>query len=229
MKKTLIILIAILTSNCSTPKKKEESTSISLDYKILNEKIMDNTASSKKVIINLIIHDTNKKIKLVNDKMVKNLLYSIYNKKSKEIDVPITIGIYVYLSKEKAESGMAQWLGMLSKSYTEGSPRININEAQLKYVNSKPTIKYGLAENKRKEIWGLMIKSEYRAQKDADKTYPLDDPKNIKSNSRKNIDLNEKLIEKYKIELADQLKLDMAILDSIGIEGLEYGWTFPKY
>ncbi|MBW1297020.1 hypothetical protein [Aquimarina litoralis] len=240
MKKIiLIIIVAFTTLYCSSPKKnevvkilnekpvtmnKEISETTILNYKTLNKKILPNTASSKKVIINLVISDND-----VTESKVRDLLTTIYRNKSNEIGVPITIGIYAYLSKDKANSGMAQWIGMLSKSYTQSIPKISINESQLKYANSKPETKFGLNENVRKEIWNLIIKYEDKAQKLADIKYPLDDSKTVRSNSQKNLQLNRKLVKQYKNELSKQLKIKEQIIDSISSEGLEYGWTFPKY
>lgn len=44
----------------------------------------------------------------------------------------------------------------------------------------------------------------------------------------KNVDLMRELKEKYENELAKEYKVDKAIIDSVGLEGLKKGWAFPK-
>lgn len=66
------------------------------------------------------------------------------------------------------------------------------------------------------------------AQEEADNKYPLDNVGITMEDIKRNGAYNERLKEKYEKVLATEFGIDIAIIDSIGIEGLKKGWPFPQ-
>jgi hypothetical protein len=224
LKITLIIAIGLLLTNCSNPTQSKYI----LKHTILKNEVHDVPIKTQ-VQLDVLISDT-----AITKEKVSDLLTFLYDKTSKRTGFkhhtnPTNIYIYAYTSKEKAESGMAQWVGMISKSYDDTQPKIDISETQLNSLTLKPIEKFGLSEKVRLEIWNKSIKIEDKAQKEADLKYPLDKAGITQDDIKKNGALNNKLKEKYEKELAEEYNITVAIIDSIGVEGLTKGWPFPKY
>ncbi len=224
LKITLIIAIGMVLTNCSNSTQ----TKYILKHTILKNEVNDSPIKTQ-VEIDVLITDT-----AITKQKVSDLLTFLYSKTAKRTGFkyhtnPTNIYIYAYTSKEKAESGMAQWIGMISKSYDDVQPQIDISETQLKSLTLKSVEKFGLPQKIRLEIWEKSIKIEDRAQKEADKKYPLDKVGITKNDIKKNVALNDKLKAKYEKELAADYGVSVAIIDSIGLEGMTKGWPFPKY
>jgi len=224
LKITLIIAIGMVLTNCSNSTQ----TKYILKHTILKNEVNDSPIKTQ-VEIDVLITDT-----AITKQKVSDLLTFLYSKTAKRTGFkyhtnPTNIYIYAYTSKEKAESGMAQWIGMISKSYDDVQPQIDISETQLKSLTLKSVEKFGLPQKIRLEIWKKSIKIEDRAQKEADKKYPLDKAGITKNDIKKNVALNDKLKAKYEKELAAEYGISVAIIDSIGLEGMTKGWPFPKY
>lgn len=137
-------------SNCS-------DTPNSLEYSVLNEKVEDVPLKTQ-VMLEVLITDTT-----ITKQKISELLNSLFNQAIKRTGFkyhsnPTNIYIYAYTSKEKAESVMAQWIGMISKSYDEINPTIDFNESQLCSLTLKPVEKFGLPESVRLEIWKKALK-----------------------------------------------------------------------
>jgi len=224
LKITLIIAIGMVLTNCSNSTQ----TKYILKHTILKNEVNDSPIKTQ-VEIDVLITDT-----AITKQKVSDLLTFLYSKTAKRTGFeyhtnPTNIYIYAYTSKEKAESGMAQWIGMISKSYDDVQPQIDISETQLKSLTLKSVEKFGLPQKIRLEIWKKSIKIEDRAQKEADKKYPLDKAGITKNDIKKNVALNDKLKAKYEKGLAAEYGISVAIIDSIGLEGMTKGWPFPKY
>ena len=220
----LPLIFGILFLNCSNNKKPENL----LNYKIIKNDVYDAPIKTQVQLDVLILE------KSFSEKKVRDLLQFLYDKTISRTGFkyhanPTNIFIYVFSSKEKAESGMGQWVGMISKSYDDSNPTINISETQLNSQSMKSLSKFGLTENERIEIWNKSIKIEDKAQKEADKKFPLNKIGITMNEIKKNTTLSEKLIEKYKKELAEEYKIKKEVIDSISVEGLTKGWPFPKY
>jgi hypothetical protein len=221
---TLIITIGIALTNCSNSTQ----TKSILKHTILKNEVNDIPIKTQ-VQLDVLITDT-----AITKQKVSDLLTFLYDKTAKRTGFkyhtnPTNIYIYAYTSKEKAESGMAQWIGMISKSYDDVQPKIDISDTQLNSLTLKPVEKFGLSEDIRLEIWNKSIKVEDRAQKEADMKYPLDKAGITQDDIKKNGALNDKLKAKYEKELAAEYGISVAIIDSIGLEGMTKGWPFPKY
>jgi hypothetical protein len=224
IKITLIIFLGFVLTNCS---HNSETTKL-LNHSILKEDIHDVPIKTQ-VQLDILITDT-----VITEQKVNDLLMHFYLKTKNRTGFdyhtnPTNIYIYAYTTKEKAESGMAQWIGMVSKSYDETQPQIEISEKQFKSLTLKPVDKFGLTESVRLEIWTKSIKVEDRAQKEADAKYPLNKAGITQEDIKNNTALNDKLKIKYEKVLAEEYRINIEIIDSIAVEGLTKGWPFPKY
>ncbi len=142
---------------------------------------------------------------------------------------PTNICIYAYTSIDKAESGMGQWVGMISKSYNDKTPQIDISDRQLNAMAEVAKDRWGLTYKQRKEIWNKKILSQDKAQKEADKKYPPDKTRISKDDIIKSIDFMRELELEYEIEITKEYGVEKAIVDSIVFEGIKMGWSFPKW
>jgi hypothetical protein len=180
------------------------------------------------VILVVLIED-----KEMDEQKIKDLLNHLYDKTIKRSGFkhhahPTNIFIYAYTSKDKAESGRGQWVGMISKSYSDKNPKIDISDTQLNALTEVAENRWGLTQKQRQEVWDKIIRLEDKAQNEANKIYPLDKPGITLDDVRKNGALMDKLKEKYENELAKEYGVGKAIIDSVATEGLKKGWAFPR-
>ena len=216
--------MGLILSYCSNKDKKETL----LSYTILKNEVYDAPVKTQ-VTINLLITDT-----VITEQKVRELLTSLYDKTKERTGFkyhthPTNIFIYAYVTKEKAISGQGQWIGMISKSFDDKQPKIDISEIQFQSLILKPVEKFGLSMKLRLEIWNKIFKIEDNAQKQADIKYPLDKADITMEDIKKNGVLGDKLIGKYKKELCLEYAIDIKIVDSIGVEGIIKGWSIPNY
>lgn len=228
---TFIILTLTSCYNNSSTNLEQEKIIDSqlLNYSILREELTD-IPSKRLVKWEILIPQ-----KEINEAKIKELLNALYTKANlksnfKSGSGPNMIYIYAYTSKEKAESGMGQWVAMLSKTIHDDIPKISISDVQLNSTKIVPMEKFGLTEGKRQNIWTDMIKAEDRARKEAGKRYTTitTDDNYKQENLEKNMELNTKLYKKYMKEVAKAYGIKPQILDSISNEGLAKGWPFPN-
>jgi hypothetical protein len=142
-----------------------------LDYRILNEDIYDGPIKTQ-IRLEVLAPGN------ITENGLRRLLNDLYLKNQqrrgfKYHDQPTHIAIYVYSSKERAESGWGQWIGMFLKLGENANPEIKINQQQLSQLGKKPEVKLGLSEEKRKQIWRDIILAERRGEVEAEKRYPL--------------------------------------------------------
>lgn len=199
---------------------------ILLHYSILEEEVFDKPIKTQ-VKIKILISGTR-----ITEQKIRELLTYLYEKTIKRTGFtyhpnPTNIFIYAFTTKEKANSG-TQWVGMISKSYSDTQPSINISSTQINSLTLKPVEKFGLSESVRLEIWKEDIKLVHRAQKEADIKYPEDRPNMTLEDLQKNSDLWFELCSKYRKELFVKYRIDWDILDSIQTEGEKKGWTLPQ-
>jgi len=199
-------------------KPAKEKRPATLKYTILNENIYDAPIKTQ-VELNILVSG---EISEVSLKTLLNQLYSSTKTRKgfKYHDSPTSIYIYAFTSEERAGSGMGQWIAMLQKAHADTKPTININERQMAQLGAKPEERFGLSEEKRKEIWKELILIENRAMKEAEKRYPQE--------LEKQAEMERHLIDEYKSELAEKYELIPEQLEKISSEGLEKDWLFPK-
>ena len=206
--------------------KKSDNTEI-LSYTILKDDVYDVPVKTQ-VQLDVLIEDNE-----VTEKKIRYLLNHLFNKTIKRTGFkyhnnPTNVYIYAYTTKEKAESGMGQWLGMISNSYDDITPQINISEIQLNSLSMKPKEKFGLSESKRTEIWNKYIMIDDRAYRESNAKYPLDDYDITMDDMKNNAALYVKLKKKYKKELTLEYGIGEEVIESIISEGISKGWAFPS-
>lgn len=229
MKKIKILALAVLTfllTNCGNDKP--EPPKDLLKYSVIKEDISD-TPLKTQISINILLEDLNN----VTEKKLEILLNYLFDQQIsrtgfKHHDNPNTVLIYAYASKEKANASMGQWVAMISKMYNDTKPDFDISETQFKSLTATEQDKWGLTQKQRQEIWDKIIYAERNAQKEADKKHPLDKPGITKTDMENNGKVMETLKEKNENDIAKEYGLDRTIIDSIGLEGVMSGWSFPK-
>lgn len=225
----VLILCSLLYSCSSGPKDTLEPSGIinDVNYTVLN-KVVDEDVNKAKLLVDIIIDTAD-----LDEIKLRGFLSIVYEKlynedNFKQYSAPEVVGIDVYTSKEKATSGMAQWIGMISKNRDDIEPDFSVSEIQLNALTEKREDKWGLTYEQRKEIWNKLIHAEDKAQREADKEYPPDKPGVTMKHFSNNLDLMGKLLKKYEKELAKEHHVPIAIIDSVSLEAFEYGWAFPK-
>jgi len=228
MKKITILSLTILTlllTNCGSNSEPPKDL---LKYSVIEEDISD-TPLKTQVSMNILLED----IENVTEEKLEILLNYLYNqqisrKGFKHHDHPNTILIYAYVTKEKSDAGMGQWVAMISKMYDDTKPDFDISETQFNSLTATEQEKWGLTQKQRQKIWDKIIYAERNAQKEADKKHPLDKPGITQDDMIKNGKVMEKFKIKYEDDIAKEYKIEQSIIDSVGLEGVIGGWSFPK-
>jgi hypothetical protein len=130
---------------------------------------------------------------------------------------PTVIAIYTYSSREHADSGMGQWIGMIIKVPPDALPEIRIHPSVGRALDSQ--VLFGLTETQRKSIFKRIVSAEDQADDEAFRQYPTD----VKKAAER---MNE-LTEANKKALARGAGLSLSQLKEIAIEGLKKNWPMP--
>lgn len=134
-------------------------------------------------------------------------------------DVPTSVYLYVYETKEQAKAGQGLWLAMLQMSPRDNSkPEITTRKELISQIGKKLEEKHGLSGAKRKVIYKELLAEGLRATEEAMKREP--------SNINKQIDIERELRKKYKEKLAKKYNLSKDQLKAIGLEGAINRWPF---
>ncbi len=147
-------------------------------YTVLEEDVYDSLIKTQ-VKLNILVSGEISETGL--RALLKKLYSSIKARKFKYHDSPTNIYIHAFVSKEIYEaykSGVAApWVATLQKSYGE-RPSIyiymDVYQRQIAQLGAKPEERFGLSEERRKEIWKELILIERRATEEAQERYPLD-------------------------------------------------------
>lgn len=221
----LLMLLFVFFPSC-TQKGTRVNINI-LKHRIIREQI-DDLPIKTQVVQHVFIDDQD-----YTESQIELLLEHLFDEVSgrdgfQYHDRASNIYIYAYTTEEKAKSEAAQWVGMISMSPGQSAPLLNINKHQLNSLHEEPTEKWNKPLDVRKEIWAASIKARRNAQCQADELYPyweLDNPKDF---LEKNIDSYRELEAKYDSSLASRYQIRTEILDSISLEGILNGWTYPE-
>jgi hypothetical protein len=161
---------------------------------------------------------------------LRELLLRIYGKALerpfKYHEQPTVVAIYAYRSVEHYGSGLAQWVGMLFKGPSDRGPEISIKREVLSAEFSPPGQRYGLTEVERRALFRELILAERRAERQANRAYPLDG-RTLDGWSKWET-LFERLRKEYAGAVASKHNLDRLQLESIGREGIRANWPIPK-
>ncbi|MBA7667127.1 hypothetical protein ES703_75212 [subsurface metagenome] len=149
------------------------------NYKVLDQDIYDAPVKAQ-IVLNVLVWG---EISETGLRALLNTLYSSAKAKRgfKYHKSPTNIYIYAFTSKERAESGMGQWVAMLALSYGDAKPSISINNRQIAQLGAKPEEKFGLSEVTRKQIWSEIVKAEDRATKEAEERYPFSPSQSLRA------------------------------------------------
>ncbi len=220
IKSFIVLILVLLLHNCTSSSEKVDV----LQHEILRNEISDIKLKAQ-IEVDVLLMDS-----LITKEKIVDLLDFLYEKNSKRKGFkyhrhPTNIYIYVFSTKEKAEAGAGQWVGMISKGFYDNEPIIRINDIQLRSLNIIPIVKFGLSEERREEIWKNLIHTEDKAEKEADLKFPVD-------LYTDNFDAHDAFFRKqrlkYKNQLAKDYGVSVAIIDSIILEARAKGWAFPK-
>ena len=137
--------------------------------------------------------------------------------------IPATnIYIYVYGTEQQARAGQGLWIGMIAKSFSDkGTPRVRINEDRLAALSQAPKRRFGLSEQRRRQVFRDLVAAEDLARRDAKTRVP-------DSRLMEQITLGHKLGEIYKANVAQQYGLTNDQLLKISVEALKNGWLMPR-
>lgn len=225
-KSTVFIGLCVsIFISCGTGRNSKSPDNL-LPYEIYSDEIMD-TPGKTQISLAVVIKE-----RFFGEERLRELLTYLYNKSISKSgfkfhDSPNSVFIWAYTSEEKASSGLGQWIGMISKRPNQSESVIYIGESQFRGMSQSQEAKWGIGFLKRQEIWAKMIEIERKAEMEAKKKYPIDDPDLGPKNTIRNIEFMRKRTEDYEAELIRDHGIKQAILDSISIEGIHYGWAFP--
>lgn len=131
------------------------------------------------------------------------------------------IYIYVYGTEQQARAGQGLWIGMIAKGFSDkGEPRVLINEERLAALSQAHEVRFGLSEQRRKQVFREIVSAEDRATRDAMARVP-------DSQIMKQIALERELGKNYKSKVAQQYGLTNDQLLKITVEGVKKGWPAP--
>ncbi len=234
----IILFIPFVVANddssddANTVSNQEQVTSsgtIPLKYKILKSDKIDVPLKTQ-VALTIVLTDEATKI---NKQSISKLLSNLYNEIKNRTGFkyhthPTNVYVWAFTTKDKANAGMGQWVGMISGVGTAPEPDLKISDIQLNSLSLKPVEKFGLSEKTRLAIWHKAIRVEDRAQEETDAKYPTDKKGITQSYLMKSYDYRDKLEIKYEKELVREYRITKAILDSICYEAGEKGWAYPS-
>jgi hypothetical protein len=211
------------------------------NYLVLNSEISD---TKSKTLYALEVA-TNAKLPEGDTKLLLNHLYdSIMSTEVYEHrNHPNAVRISVYETREHFESGMGQWMGMISKAENDNSPNIEINQPapiSSNFEKENENLLNEMDTQTQKEIWNELIIAEDKSNAEAEKKYPIkvtgktiaeiNNQKEIaEKNSAKHYEYQENLLKKYKEDIREKYNINDTIIKAITNKGLEENWAFPKY
>ena len=71
--------------------------------------------------------------------------------------------IYIYGTEEQAQAGNL-WIGMLAKTALDKTLDVRINESRLAALSQAPEERFGLSEQRRKQLFRAIVSAEDRAE-----------------------------------------------------------------
>jgi ribosomal protein L40E len=116
----------------------------------------------------------------ISESGLKALLQKLYNEAAATRGFkyhggkPTHVFIYLYTSREHFQSGMGQWIAMLSKVGEGSKPDTRVKIELISQISAQPEVRNGLSESTRKEIFKVLVLAEDRADSEAQRRYPLE-------------------------------------------------------
>ena len=155
---------------------------------------------------------------------------------------PTVVGIFAYASREHAASG--RWEAMATSLpdrsvYTWNAAGVAFETSvSFRYgrgTAQEPEIRFGLTRQERMDAYKEEVRAEIRGHREAERESlaafgkppyrlePLGDEWKTIS------ELRDRLIEQYKLELADELSITRDQLQELQEEGFDQNWVAPAY
>jgi len=217
----------------ATPAAREQLSTPMPQHEVVDRNTYD-TPVKTQVVLHSVVFGT------ITESGLRQLLEKLHNEARTTSGLkyqegkPTHVAIYLYTSREHFESGMGQWIAMLSQIGSNSRAVITVKTELIPQLTATPEVTHGLTETKRKEIFREIVKAEDRADADAQKRCPLPNPaqpgytsSGAKEQFKKQMAAMYKLATKYKAELAKQHGLTEAQLREIGLEGAVNNWPLP--
>tara|TARA_R110002051_G_C8618531_1_gene482921 strand:- start:63 stop:803 length:741 start_codon:yes stop_codon:yes gene_type:complete len=233
----IIVLSVLIFTNCKNEPKENTSYGIEkvaekeyisekkkLDYEVVNRDILETT--NKAQIIHYVVYNDS----IFTKDALSEVLLEVYfrNRKAKvfkNFDEPTVNAVYVFTSKEQAETEKSAWISMLVKGPNDKSPKLTYNEQKLKglagltdKVKSEDEIALDNLNSylKKKnvnlcDLYKQFSSYELKNIKKADAKYP--------DYGKKHMDLVTKLNESDKKQIVGKYKL----ADSIYTQTIVFG------
>lgn len=215
------------------PEASKEPSATMLTYEVIDRNKYDAPVKTQ-IELNAIVSGT------ITEPGLRQLLQKLYDEARatrgfKYYDGrPTHVFIYLYTSREHFKSGMGQWIAMLSKVGENSRTDTRVKTELISHLTAKPEVKHGLPESKRKEIFRAIVNAEDRADKDAQRMYPLSDPlkpgysqAKASTQVKKQAEALNSLTKKYKDEVAKRYGITYEQLREISVEGIVKNWPIP--
>ncbi len=185
-------------------------------YTVVDEKIFDKPIKTQ-IVQHIVVSGVPTKAELETE-ILKRYRAARARRGFRHYNPATNIFIYFYGTEQQARAGQGLWIGMIAKGFSDkGEPRVLINEERLAALSQTPEERFGLSEQRRKQVFGEIAAAEDRATRNARARVP-------DSQIMKQIDLERELGEKYKGKVAQQYGLTSDQLLKITVEGVKKGW-----
>lgn len=204
------------------------------DYLIIKTELYDEPVKAQ-IVLHAVVSGT------ITEDNLKLLLTQLYNESMNRQGFhynngkPSHVFIYLYTSREHFLSGMGQWIAMLCKIGNQSKTDIQVKKELLAQQDAEPEVKFGLAEDKRRQIFRALCTAEGRADKEASRVHPIPNPgepdysaAEARNQLLMQARLKDSLITQYEKEVADAYGLSSAQLSEISAEGIKKNWTIPS-
>lgn len=194
------------------------------EHRILDERVYDVPLKTQ-VILDVLVSGTISRVGLTS------LLDELYSNTQarrgfKYHNPPTHVFIYLYTSTERSQSGMAEWIAMLSKIGAREKPEIRISEIQLIEAGVVEEERFGLSTEQRKPIYWDILKARHRANREAEQRYPMSGRFSLAEYENQK-ELENSLREQYQYEIATQYNVEPSQIDEIAREGMAKQWLLP--
>lgn len=206
------LIIAILTfSLVGLPAVLAASTT----YTIIGEEIYDKPIKTQ-IVQHILVSGIPTKAELEAE-LLKRYRAAKARRGFRYFNPATNIFIYIYGTKQQARAGKGLWIGMIAKGFTEKEPSVVVNAGRLAALSQTPKKRFGLSEQKRKQVFREIAASEGRAMREARARVP-------DSQVMKQLHLEDRLNRKYKSKIARRHNLSSDQLFKIIVEGVKKGW-----
>ncbi len=197
------------------PSLSEDSSAAPISYRIVKDETSDMPIKTQ-VELRLLVEGD------LTDANLRELLNRVYGEVASRSGYtynPHPTDIYIYVHTDQAHlTDGAAWIAMLQKN-AKGTTNIHVNDVRLSQLTAPQEERFGLSEDKRKQIFREYVRAEDRASNEGNATHPND--------FMKAYEVSLILQEEYKVALAEKEGITRDQLKDILTEGLQKQWPLP--